>query len=272
MSTVDPTPAMTHTSDVLLCPSCEAALAGDYCARCGQRAPRPSDFTIRALAQQLWREVSGSDSRLWRTLLGLFRPGVLTLAYVQYRWQRYLPPLRLYLLVSAVFFLVAWDAYFLNQVLEARNAAPGTMPEGLRAMYADPDISGRISDWAAAYRFAGVLVLGLVVALLHLGKRVAIGKHLVFATHYYCADFAIFLLAWPLVNFAPAEHYQAVSSAVLLVGIRWLGWWAVLADRRVYGGGWAGNLLRGLAVLAADMVISSVSLILAVSSLYARQG
>ncbi len=46
------------------------------------------------------------DARIWRTLgLLLFRPGHLTREYLAGHRQRYIPPVRLYLFVSIVFFL-----------------------------------------------------------------------------------------------------------------------------------------------------------------------
>ena len=59
---------------------------------------------------------------------------------------------------------------------------------------------------------------------------------------------------------------------ITLVGIAWLAWWAVLADRRVYGGGWAGNVVRGLLVLCADVVISLVAGQLAITSVFLTRG
>jgi hypothetical protein len=263
---------MSSHAAVVACPSCGAELAGAYCAACGQRAPRAADFTWRGFAHELWTEASGSDSRLWRTVLGLFRPGVLTRAWLEYQWARFLPPLRLYLLVSAVFFLLAWDVYFQAQLLQMRAAPPGAIPEQVRALFADPLASERISDWSAFYRFAGVLALGLLVAALHWRKRLPIGKHLVFATHYYCADFTIFLLASPLLVFAPATAYLPVLGLLTLAGLGWLAWWAVLADRRVYGGGWTGNVVRGLLVVGADLVNSVVAGELATTSVFLTRG
>lgn len=253
------------------CPSCGTRLDGNYCAHCGQRAPRPGDFTWRRFAAQTWEEASGSDSRAWRTALGIFRPGTLTLAHVRYQWREFLPPLRLYLVVSAVFFLLAWGTYFQSQVLEMRNAPPEAVPEMLRALYADPAAADRLSDWSAGFRFAGVLVLGGLVALMHRRRRLPIGRHLVFATHYYCADYAIFLLATPLLYFAPPANFAAVSQAVMFAGIGWLAWWAVLADRRVYGGSWVASVLRGVAIVLADMVISVVAGQLAVAAVLLTQ-
>ena len=49
------------------------------------------------------------DSRLWRTLIPLaVRPGQLTLDYLEGRRARFMPPFRMYLVLSIVFFLVAF--------------------------------------------------------------------------------------------------------------------------------------------------------------------
>lgn len=49
------------------------------------------------------------DSRLWRTLLPLLaKPGQLTQDYLEGRRARYMPPFRMYLVFSLVFFLVAF--------------------------------------------------------------------------------------------------------------------------------------------------------------------
>jgi hypothetical protein len=52
--------------------------------------------------------ITNADSRLWRTLvLLLLRPGRLTLEFFAGRRASYLPPVRLYLVLSVAFFLLA---------------------------------------------------------------------------------------------------------------------------------------------------------------------
>jgi len=49
------------------------------------------------------------DSRLWRTLIPLLvRPGKLTLDYLEGRRARYMPPFRMYLVLSVIFFVIAF--------------------------------------------------------------------------------------------------------------------------------------------------------------------
>lgn len=49
------------------------------------------------------------DSRLWRTIIPLLlRPGRLTKDYLEGRRARYMPPFRMYLVLSVIFFVVAF--------------------------------------------------------------------------------------------------------------------------------------------------------------------
>lgn len=96
-----PTTALTH------CENCGAALAGAYCAQCGQHA---IDYR-----RSLWRVlIDAADSFLnWDTKflhsIGvlLAMPWRLTNDFNAGKRARYVHPLRLYLLASIAFFLIA---------------------------------------------------------------------------------------------------------------------------------------------------------------------
>jgi hypothetical protein len=81
-------------------------LSGEYCSQCGQREGR-GDLTVGDIAGELAEEFYSWDSRLWRTLGCLvFRPGFLTAEFIIGHRARYVPPFRLYLIISFVLFLV----------------------------------------------------------------------------------------------------------------------------------------------------------------------
>ncbi len=89
------------------CLNCGAQLTGPFCALCGQRdiPPYPS---VRELAVDAVAEFSGWDGRLAATLRALIRhPGLLTHEFLEGRRARYISPLRLYLMSSLVYFLIA---------------------------------------------------------------------------------------------------------------------------------------------------------------------
>jgi hypothetical protein len=88
------------------CTNCEAELRGQYCANCGQRA-RSRMISLWELIREASDILTSLDSRLWRTVgLLLFRPGFLTEDYLLGRRARYIPPLRLFLGCSLLFFFL----------------------------------------------------------------------------------------------------------------------------------------------------------------------
>lgn len=91
-----------------LCLNCGTTLSGQYCGNCGQRA-RTKLISIWQLLREAFGDLLELDSRLWRTLILLaVRPGKLTRDYLEGQRARFMPPFRTYLVLSIVFFLVAF--------------------------------------------------------------------------------------------------------------------------------------------------------------------
>lgn len=241
------------------CPGCGAATGGArHCGACGQRQPAADDFSLRRLAAEAWQELTEVDSRLWRSVSGLFRPGVLTLTWLAYRWQSVYPPLRLYLVCSGVYFFLAWDVYYAASA-SLGDVPPEALPPALRDLFSDPGTAETLGDLTALMKFLFVVLMGFWVALLHLGNRLPVGAHMVWALHYTCFDFVLFSLAAPVVALSPPDAAPMVSALVTLAGALALWAWAAVAVRRVYRRGWVSSLLRGLAVVAMDLVLSALA-------------
>jgi hypothetical protein len=89
------------------CLNCGTELKGPFCYYCGQ----PDKNLIRffpALIRDLLEDLLDLDSRFIRTLKPLLlHPGRLTRDYLDGRRFRYVPPMRLYILTSMVFFILA---------------------------------------------------------------------------------------------------------------------------------------------------------------------
>jgi hypothetical protein len=89
----------------MVCANCGASLVGEYCASCGQRH-EPHIHTVAHFAGEAFESISHADSRLWRTLWYLLsRPGYLTREFFTGHRVSYLPPFRLYLVISVLFFV-----------------------------------------------------------------------------------------------------------------------------------------------------------------------
>lgn len=90
-----------------VCPNCGSAEIAQYCAHCGQRIG-----DVRMSVGRLFRDVLEDqfslNSALPRTMRALFfKPGHLTREYFDLRIARYIPPFRLYLIATLLFFVVA---------------------------------------------------------------------------------------------------------------------------------------------------------------------
>lgn len=88
------------------CLNCGDPTVGRYCPQCGQRKVDVRVSLRRMLVEVLDDQLS-VNSTLPRTLGAMFfRPGHLTREYVQGRIVRYIPPFRLYLVSSLLFFIL----------------------------------------------------------------------------------------------------------------------------------------------------------------------
>ena len=87
------------------CRNCGTLVEGRHCPNCGQLAAsfhRP----ILTLISEVVGDLTSLDGRLVRTIPRLlFQPGRLTKDYTEGQRARYVPPFRLFLLVSVVFYL-----------------------------------------------------------------------------------------------------------------------------------------------------------------------
>ena len=88
------------------CPNCQTPLEGAWCHKCGQLAEDFHRSTAKLLFESV-REFFDVDNRAWQTLPDLlFRPGRLTRAYLEGHRAPQVPPLRLFLVVLVLLFLV----------------------------------------------------------------------------------------------------------------------------------------------------------------------
>jgi len=87
------------------CENCHQPLKGPFCGQCGQQAESTLKY-FWVVIMHLLDDIFSFDSRAARTLFPLVtRPGFLTNEYFSGRRVHYVPPLRLYLFISIVFFI-----------------------------------------------------------------------------------------------------------------------------------------------------------------------
>ncbi len=103
------------------CLNCGEPITKRFCPECGQEATR-SATPLRKLLSELADHLFSFDSKLFATLrILLTKPGMLTTEYLEGRRQRYLAPFRIYVTMSAIFFLLLG---FRTRVIPTYTASP----------------------------------------------------------------------------------------------------------------------------------------------------
>lgn len=107
------------------CPNCGDPAQGNFCPTCGQRRG-DRRVTLRRLIADAVEDQLSVNGTLPRTLgTLLFKPGRLTIDFIEGRVARYVPPFRLYLVASFIFFLVISFGGTGEATLVSTSGAPG---------------------------------------------------------------------------------------------------------------------------------------------------
>ncbi|MEM9619821.1 MAG: DUF3667 domain-containing protein [Pseudomonadota bacterium] len=130
---------VTVTTAEADCLSCGNPIGGAFCTWCGQKNDdlRRSSFL---LARDFMRDTLGFESRMWRTLgLMAIAPGLVPKNYAHGKRSRFTPPVRMFLVVSFLFFLTIAMTKTLFFAVEVRKASP-VEQEVVAAINADANV------------------------------------------------------------------------------------------------------------------------------------
>ncbi len=87
------------------CANCDAPLAGNFCAHCGQNAH--IHRSLPHVGEEFLHGITHFDGKAWKTLpMLIFHPGTLTREYIFGKRARYIQPVPLFLLVVFLMFFV----------------------------------------------------------------------------------------------------------------------------------------------------------------------
>jgi hypothetical protein len=284
------------------CANCGAALAGPFCAQCGQSA--------EALKRPVWEFIEHTlevlldfDTRGLKTVRALLKPGEITAQYLAGHRARFVPPVRLYILVSLLFFLAIWATNTaIVQFYDARGMAgvpvngPGLGTKLLSPL--DPkltvgaaaaaekihvfDVDGHAPGWAQ--RVSAGLQRGAAEPKLlneHLSDLfpktmfafvpffALLSRLLYLRRGRYLVEHVVFALHFHTFAFL------LLTALILLRPILpggfavWMfllpaGAYLLIAMRRVFGGSWLGNLWRELVLLLLYDIVFTMGMILVV--------
>jgi hypothetical protein len=94
------------------CLNCQSELHGRFCHKCGQENLEPKE-SVGHLIVHFFNDVTHFDGKLFSSLKYLItRPGFLSKEYVAGRRVDYLNPIRMYLFISAAYFILSFSMHF----------------------------------------------------------------------------------------------------------------------------------------------------------------
>lgn len=282
------------------CPNCEAPLAGHYCAHCGQ-ANHPLDPRLHDLAHELMHEFLHLDGKILSTLKSLiFYPGRLSAELLAGKRARSIGPVRLYLTMSVLFFLLLAHDSKSSQIKTDENVAPqislqlddadadqtvknanraATAPqarhafwkqkieERVRKIYAHPDEFGHELQVNCSHAmFVLVPLFALLLQLAYRNRSHHYPAYIYFSLHYHAFVFLLFSLSM-LVGLLKISLLDALLGWIIFLGVPV---YLYLAMRRVFGGSAKRTLLR-LTMLSATYsfcLVVAITVVFAVTVIY----
>lgn len=263
-----------HSSTPTRCRNCGSAFTGDYCPSCGQR-----DIDLRRDWRGLVEEYASSmfnfDGKVPRGIFQLlFRPGSATRDYLDGKRARQMPPVRLYLFASLVFFV--WIAALQHGELGAYHfetpppaessfvpAAESEFAKSFTENFSDPEsFRTAFNTWLPRVFLFGAPLLAGVTRLLFRKRELVYLEHVILSLHLQ--TFALlWLLLLGLLGAALGFFWPVAGTMAWKILLCWLPLYPVLALRRVFELGWLKSVGAALALEAiyAAMLVAGVVLV-----------
>jgi hypothetical protein len=110
------------------CPNCGTPLKPEFefCPTCGQQS-HDLKLPFRHMAYEFFENLTHFDTKVWNTLKSLVVPGRITNEFLAGKRARHVPPARLYILVSVLFFFVLGS--LMNRGIQRNEVAVNDPPQ-----------------------------------------------------------------------------------------------------------------------------------------------
>ncbi len=223
------------------CKNCDELLKENarYCPSCGQSVRMFSRPWLE-MARELLAETLDWDGRMLRSLgFLLSRPGFLSQEYIAGKRVTYTSPVRMYLVISLLFFLVL----------------PMILPPPTNV---SPDHKLSV-DLYSKGMFVMLPVYALLLKIFY--RRYYYMDHLVFTVHLFSASYIVFAIMLSIETLA--DRYLLVMMLQLLVLAYMVGY-VLLALHRVYAESWPVTVLKSLGLLL--LFLPALAVLIEVSS------
>jgi len=234
------------------CPNCGYVLNLQYqfCPSCGQSTQKEED--VKSLVSHFLNDYFTFDSKIIRSIKPLIiSPGMLTLEYLAGKRIQYIPPLRLFIFLSIIFFLL----------LEWFNSESGSRIED--ELLDDTFWNTFFASWLPKLFFILLPIFALIVARLYKKQKRSLLPHFLFALHYHSTIFLIGILyilaSWVFYSL----NWIVVNQSILLVFAVYLLFNLGFAMKKVYQESFKKTLIKFILLMFSyQLILITLTLVL----------
>jgi hypothetical protein len=185
---------------------------------------------------------------------------------------RYLSPIRVYLLASALYFVVGGDP-FLSALVQSDlvELVPDSSVVGLSAEGVRSALQRQTMGWISLLRFLTLIPIGFLLAGLAPGSGPRLAPALVLTMHMYTVSFLLMVvlsLAYSLVGFEPTTTTPETFGLAHFGFERCLvGAWLIFGIRVLWRRRWLLAVSGGVVVAVVDLLLLFVAFGLGVGAM-----
>ena len=257
------------------CVNCTTELKGDYCHTCGEKVVSPKDFTLVKLAEQTVDVFTHLDSKLYSSVKALlFKPGYLSVAYVEGIRKPFMKPFQIFVLTNVLFFFSLYNegvfkkpsrwwfkttdmGYNIKLIAERKAKESSKTLQEVTVLY-----DQKSDSVAKACLVILIPLLGLIYSILFFKKKIQIGKHLIFAIHCFSFMLILMVAVGNLLNLLPSTNTN-LPFLFLFISISTI--YMIFSIRRFYSATWSYSIISailgfGTFMFCIDMYRSLISL------------
>ncbi|HYO62099.1 MAG TPA: DUF3667 domain-containing protein [Pyrinomonadaceae bacterium] len=219
------------SSAAAACANCGEEWRGQFCYACGEKRVDGRDLSFRHFVRNAFAEVVDFEhSKFFRTVYGLLlRPGFLTEEYFAGRKGRYYTPLKLFITVFALSFLIYTlhkntSVYNVEMLIQADpyGNTQRTFEELAKMKKVEPSVfyervNERLQKYTTTSQHLPVVLLSFFLVFLYWDRYFA--EHLVFSLHLMSFAYALGVLMWPLVLWLGIQSPLILTTSYVLYAV-----------------------------------------------------
>lgn len=237
----------------LSCKSCGTTFNGKYCNECGEKVIEDKDFTLKYIFSQAFESITNLDSKFFQTFkLLIFRPGILSLKYIQGIRKPYMKPFQIFVICNLLFFifLSEIDIFRTPSKWYFRDNFDGVnVMEQVNRIAKSRDLTVNevaiLYDKKSADLAKGLIILlipfiGLINWLLNIKRKYPYGKHLIMAIHYFSFILLIAVLWAEFISlvFNPNKWFFIIPITSIMF------FYYMFATKYFYKSSWISAILK----------------------------